>query len=395
MGCMHPHDAGARSAPTPGAHRRAGGRADRPERAHGMHRLEPGPLHARSRRRRPLHARPGRTRASRGVRSGTLAAATTLSLLAGVGAGAAAERWGSEVLSVVPWPVGGDAARTGGAPAPGPAREGGGAVARGGALERGAVTGPVSEVAAVGPVVAGRESVQPDRGAPAPPVPLPAAAERLEPSREAEAPPEGLTEHDVTAGVLSREVPTAGSGELVVVPGSSPPPVEGVPVRTVRVEVERELAVDGEAFAAMVMATLNDARGWGADGSVGFARTDGEAELRVVLATPATVDAMCAPLTTVGTYSCGRNGHAALNAHRWWWATEEYARLVGGPGTAVDAPVDRTAYRQYLVNHEVGHLLGHAHVDCPAPGAPAPVMQQQTVQVGPCVPNAWPFPDAG
>ena len=47
---------------------------------------------------------------------------------------------------------------------------------------------------------------------------------------------------------------------------------------------------------ATVMATLNDARGWGGDGSTSFARTDGDAEIRVILASPQTVDALCVPL---------------------------------------------------------------------------------------------------
>src|SRR5690606_36414758 len=76
------------------------------------------------------------------------------------------------------------------------------------------------------------------------------------------------------------------------------------------------LDVDDRAFAAFVMSTRNDPRGWGGDGSVAFARTDGEADIRVVLATPATVDEMCAPLATDGRWSCGRYGHAAPNADR-------------------------------------------------------------------------------
>ena len=188
----------------------------------------------------------------------------------------------------------------------------------------------------------------------------------------------GLSFADRQAGLLSAVVPAAGSGELVVVPGSSPAPAPDRPVRTVRVEVEAGLDVDPALFAKTVMATLNDPRSWGGDGSMSFARTDGAAELRVVLTSSALTDVMCAPLETVGTYSCGREGHAVLNFTRWVQATPEFA--------------DRTMYRQYLVNHEVGHLLGHGHVECPAGGAVAPVMQQQTVGVAPCVANGWPFP---
>ncbi len=39
---------------------------------------------------------------------------------------------------------------------------------------------------------------------------------------------------------------------------------------------------------------------------------------------------------------------------------------------------DLDAYRAYAVNHEVGHALGNRHQPCPANGAPAPVMMQQS-----------------
>ena len=191
----------------------------------------------------------------------------------------------------------------------------------------------------------------------------------------------GLTAADRAAGLTSLAEPTSASGELVIVPGGEPAPNPAADVRTVRVEVEAGLDIDPVAFAATVMATLNDPRGWGADGSVSFARTDGEAQVRVVLASPDTVDDMCAPLNTRGIYSCGRYGHAALNHTRWVSGADEFT--------------DMTQYRQYLVNHEVGHLLGRQHVQCPAAGQVAPIMQQQTISVAPCLPNGWPFPDAG
>ena len=210
------------------------------------------------------------------------------------------------------------------------------------------------------------------------PVVAPPSGATMDPVPSVTAVPPGLTPADVAAGLLSADVPEAAGGSLVVVPGSEPGPGTGV-VRTVRVEVEQGLAVDGALFAATVMATLNDARGWGGDGSISFARTDGDAELRVVLASPTRVDALCAPLRTGGEVSCGRAGHAVLNLRRWVEATQEYA-------------ADKVMYRQYLVNHEVGHLLGHQHERCGGAGQLAPLMQQQSYKVAPCLPNAWPFP---
>lgn len=191
----------------------------------------------------------------------------------------------------------------------------------------------------------------------------------------------GLSPADHAAGLLSTETPQAASGTLVVVPGTEEAPFEARRVLRVRVEVEEGLPVDGALFAETVMATLNDPRGWGGDGSVVFSRTDDAADIRVVLASPDRVDAMCAPLTTRGVYSCGRNGHAALNFTRWSQGTEE-----------TPTGADLVTYREYLVNHEVGHLLGHQHVQCPAEGELAPIMQQQSVRAAPCVLNGWPFP---
>ena len=181
-------------------------------------------------------------------------------------------------------------------------------------------------------------------------------------------------------GLWRLDVPTDAGGELRTVAGTTEPPRDAARVATVRGEGETGLGVDGQEFARQVMTTLNDPRGWGHDGSVVFARTDGEADIDVTLASPATTDALCAPVDTGGTVSCGRVGFAVLNAERWAHGAEPF--LAAG-GTVAE-------YRQYLVNHEVGHVIGRPHVDCPAPGVTAPVMVQQTLGLDGCLPNGWP-----
>ncbi|MFC7406420.1 DUF3152 domain-containing protein [Georgenia alba] len=157
--------------------------------------------------------------------------------------------------------------------------------------------------------------------------------------------------------------------------------VDAAEVRTVRVRVERGLEVDGQAFGRFVMDTLNDERGWGYDGSVRFERTSSpSADIDVVLASPDLTDELCVPLDTAGEYSCGRNGRAVLNAVRWSEGADPF--LEGG-GTM-------TGYREYLVNHEVGHLLGHPHVECSGSGDDAQIMVQQSISLGGCKPNGWP-----
>ncbi|MPV38847.1 DUF3152 domain-containing protein [Georgenia subflava] len=182
------------------------------------------------------------------------------------------------------------------------------------------------------------------------------------------------------AGLTGPTVPASASGELITVPGSQDAPREAATVRQVRVQVEDGLPVDAEVFADFVMGVLNDRRGWGHDDSVAFARTDQPVAISVVLASGALTDTLCAPLRTLGEYSCGRNQRAVLNAERWSDGAEPF---LGGGGTL-------TEYRQYLVNHEVGHLLGRPHTGCPAEGETAPVMLQQSLRMEGCVPNAWP-----
>ncbi|MDG4804584.1 DUF3152 domain-containing protein [Micromonospora sp. WMMD980] len=79
--------------------------------------------------------------------------------------------------------------------------------------------------------------------------------------------------------------------------------------------------------------------------------------------------------------SCRVPGKVVINLDRW--------RTSAPHLVAARMPLD--TYRLYVVNHEVGHQLGHHHEACPGPGRQAPVMQQQTLFLDGCRPNPWPY----
>ncbi|HVF04664.1 MAG TPA: DUF3152 domain-containing protein [Frankiaceae bacterium] len=172
--------------------------------------------------------------------------------------------------------------------------------------------------------------------------------------------------------------PFYGTGVLAVVPGSSAVHGRG-PLRRFSVEVEAGLGESPAAFAAAVERVLFDERSWGGGGRLAFQRvSSGPVAFRVVLAAPATTDRLCRPLDTGGSLSCYMNGRAILNAMRWFNGANAYAG-------------DLASYRTYMVNHEVGHALGHGHRFYCGAGGLAPVMIQQTKGLRGCGRNPWPL----
>ncbi|MBW3574749.1 MAG: DUF3152 domain-containing protein [Actinobacteria bacterium] len=181
------------------------------------------------------------------------------------------------------------------------------------------------------------------------------------------------------AAPADRDVARAPARPATTIPTTTTA-VDGVV--EVRYRIERR--VDDAAtvgFADVVRATLTDPRGWV---GAGFRLVeDPAAEYLVVLAEGGEVDELCFPYRTGARFSCQNGPVVAMNADRWRVATETWTG-------------DRASYRQMLVNHEVGHLLGRHHPpepQCPAPGRPAPVMAQQSTDLDGCLPNPWPLPE--
>ena len=201
-----------------------------------------------------------------------------------------------------------------------------------------------------------------------------AAAEELD-----EEAPNATPSPDATPG------PASGTGRVDGVALRAVAAAAITPRRTLRVGLQSEqgAGVDATEAASIVAATLGDARGWQTHDRVRFRSvsvtelaTD-DVDITIVLASPALTDELCAPLRTRGKVSCFNGSKVVLNARRW---------LQGVPGYLGDL----AAYRQYMVNHEVGHALYHGHVECPRAGALAPIMLQQTKGLDGCRPNAWP-----
>ena len=173
----------------------------------------------------------------------------------------------------------------------------------------------------------------------------------------------------------------AGSELLLAASGTSQDPVDrGGRVVRFSVEVEQGTGLDPDATAAIAESALYDERSWARDHDLRRV-APAEAAIRIVVASPSTVDAICARagLNTAGWLSCWSGRTAAINVDRWQYGVAHVP--------------DLAQYRRYVVNHEVGHGLGHGHRDCPGEGRLAPLMQQQTKTLSGCVANEWVHPD--
>jgi hypothetical protein len=129
------------------------------------------------------------------------------------------------------------------------------------------------------------------------------------------------------------------------------------------------------SFAYQTLAALYEQGGWTRSG-VSFCADMNEPDVDIVLATPDTVDELCAPINTGGEVSCAINGRAVINFKRWMGATKAWDSLED--------------YRRYVINHEVGHSMGMIHRHNCTRSGKAPLMMQQSRDKVKCEPNSYP-----
>ncbi|ATY09718.1 DUF3152 domain-containing protein [Amycolatopsis sp. AA4] len=203
-----------------------------------------------------------------------------------------------------------------------------------------------------------------------------------------------------------------GKGTWHVVPGSGDVVGKAGKLYTYTVEVEDGIDpasyAGDDSFGTAVQGILSDPRSWTWNGEIRLQRVDASypnPSFRVSLTTPDTThrpDACGFQIKFEA--SCYRRsmGRVLINLSRWVRGAKVYGS-------------DMTGYRQYAINHEVGHALGNNHVGCPGNDQPAPVMMQQSFGVADdyvamlnnipggdkgkvaadhrvCKPNAWPNP---
>lgn len=181
-------------------------------------------------------------------------------------------------------------------------------------------------------------------------------------------------------------IPADGPGTFRYSPIQGPVVGNGGGLRRYRVAVEDRIPVTPAEFSSIVDVTLGDPRSWIGGGNVRLQHVPvgAPADFTVYLASAGTAGRLCraggVEITVHGKpyTSCRVGSKVVINLDRYFGAVPNYA-----------APLD--AYRQYAINHEVGHALGHGHELCPAKGRAAPVMQQQTLYMQGCTPNQWPY----
>jgi hypothetical protein len=148
-------------------------------------------------------------------------------------------------------------------------------------------------------------------------------------------------------------------------------------IKTVRIVIDEDvkkyysIRVSSD-ITDTILIYLNDPDGWAVKG-YSFVEVQKNEDILISLSSPKTVVSKCGLPNNL---SCAElNGHNVyLNARRWFHGASK-------------SKLSLEDYRQYMVSHEIGHILGYEHETCVCKGCKAHIMMQQTKGLGQCVPN--------
>ena len=169
-----------------------------------------------------------------------------------------------------------------------------------------------------------------------------------------------------------------GVGTFKAIPGSGPRVGEANAPKFRKYAIAIEDGVkpadyndDAAAFARTVDGFLSDPRSWIGTKQVALQRVEANQnpDFTIALTTTKTTHTICGKEIPFETSCYDKpTKRVVINVARWVRGAMAYSRDLAG-------------YRNYVINHEVGHALGSGHAACPENDAPAPVMMQQTFGV--------------
>lgn len=134
-------------------------------------------------------------------------------------------------------------------------------------------------------------------------------------------------------------------------------------------------------FANAAFRILNDEHGWPRAGAVFERSTDGNCDFDLVLSQASQMPSF-SPSCSVE-YSCRVDQNVIINDDRWKGSVQSW----------LDAGGNLARYRVMVINHEVGHRLGHIdnETTCAGEGQLAPLMQEQSMHLDGCKVNEYPL----
>ncbi|MBP2476539.1 hypothetical protein JOF53_005411 [Crossiella equi] len=189
-----------------------------------------------------------------------------------------------------------------------------------------------------------------------------------------EAPP-GKINLDIPSAELPgvKDYSDKGTGTWRVLRGTSGTVGKSGELWTYSVEIEdgidASLYTGDDAFARTIEGTLGDERSWIGTGNIRLQRVDsGNPKIRI-------------SLTTSDTIRRPDNCNYSIKYEASCWNQTKkrlFINLARWRYGAVAFESDLGLYRQYAINHEIGHAFRQRHKPCGENGALAPVMMQQS-----------------